>query len=126
VVPAGPSMRIVTLLAVAAAVLVVGCAPGIGELNARPDHYYQKKLTFTGRIARTQDFAEEKLLEIADARDHRILVRVTGPIEATTGDWVKVTGVLVQEARVGGSSVYDVVVAEEIKPTRPPRFRNLM
>jgi uncharacterized membrane protein YcgQ (UPF0703/DUF1980 family) len=119
-------MRTASLLAVAAIALVMGCAPGIDELNARPDRYYQKKLTFTGRIARMQDFPEEKLLEVADARDHRILVRVTGPIEATTGDWVKVTGVLVPEARVGNSTVYDVVTAEEIKTTRPPRFRNLM
>ena len=119
-------MRTATLLAVAITVMVVGCAPGIAELNARPDRFYQKKLTVTGRIARTQDFPEEKLLEIADARDHRILVRVSGPIEAATGDWVKVTGVLVPEARVGGSSVYDVITAETIKTTRAPRFRNLM
>jgi hypothetical protein len=119
-------MRTAPLLAVAAIITVVGCAPGIGELNARPERFYQKKLTITGRIARTQDFPEEKLLEVADARDHRILVRVTGPIEAATGDWVKVTGVLVPEARVGGSSVYDVITAETIKTTHPPRFRNLM
>ena len=119
-------MRTATLLATVAIVTLVGCSPGISELNARPDHFYQKKLTITGRIARTQDFPEEKLLEVADARDHRILVRVSGPIEAVTGDWVKVTGVLVPEARVGGSSVYDVITAETIKPTSAPRFRNLM
>jgi uncharacterized membrane protein YcgQ (UPF0703/DUF1980 family) len=119
-------MRTATLLAVAATLLVAGCAPGISELNARPDRYYQKKLTFTGRIARTQDFPDERLLEVADARDHRILVRVAMPIEATTGDWVKVTGVLVPEARVGGQTVYDVITAETIKTTHAPRFRDLM
>ena len=119
-------MRTLTLLTVAATVMVVGCAPGIAELNARPERFYQKKLTITGRIARTQEFPEERLLEVADARDHRILVRVSGPIEAATGDWVKVTGVLVPEARADDTTLYDVVVAERIVRTRAPRLANLM
>ena len=42
------------------------------------------------------------------------------------GDWVKVEGVLVPEARVGDRVLYDVVVAEtSVSRTRAPRFPDL-
>ncbi len=114
---------------VAAAVLgaaLAGCAPGIADINARPTKYYQHKVTLVGRIARTERGEDETLLELADTRDHRILVRATVPVDAGAGDWVKVTGVLVPEARFGGATLYDVISAEHIVRTRPPRFANLM
>ena len=114
------------LLALALVAALAGCAVDIPDINARPSKYYEHKVTFTGRIARTQVLADSTLLEVADSRGHRILVRSTAPVEQSTGDWVKVTGVLVPEARAGDTTLYDVVVAERIVRTRAPRFANLM
>lgn len=110
---------------VALLVTLAACGPTVSAINARPERYYQKKVAFTGRIARTQLLPGETLLELVDARGGRILVDAKEPVEALVDDWVKVTGLLVPEARVGGQVVYDVVLAEKIKRTRPPRFQNL-
>ena len=100
--------------------------PTIRDLNLRPDKHYQEKLSVTGRIMRTQTVGEDTLFEIADTRDSRVLVRSSRPIDATVGDWVKVTGVLVPEARVGDTVLYDVLTAEEVSRTGSPWFPNLM
>ena len=113
-------------LALALAAALEGCGVGIADINARPNKYYEHKVTFVGRIARTQRLEACTLLEVADARDRRILVRSTEPVDAGTGDWVKVTGVLVAEAKIDGTTLYDVVAAERIATTRPPRLQNLM
>jgi hypothetical protein len=110
------------LLAVAGS----GCGITISEINARPAHVYQHKLKFSGRITRSQHLGAETLLELADARGSRILVHTAAPVEAGIDDWVEVEGILVPEARVGDSVLYDVVMAESLKRVRPPRFRNLM
>jgi len=107
------------------ALLVVGCAATIGDINLRPDKYYQEKMKVTGRITRTQRIDGDTLLELADGREHRLLVRAAGPVTQAIGDWVKVTGVLVPEARVGGQVLYDVLVAEDISGTGAPWFDNL-
>ena len=113
-------------LALTLAASLGGCRVGIADINSRPTKYYEHQITFVGRIARTQRLEDCTLLEVADSRDHRILVRSTEPVEAGTGDWIKVTGVLVAEARAGGTTLYDVVAAEHISPTRAPRLQNLM
>ena len=118
-------VRRVLLLAALPAALAA-CGLTISTINARPDKYYQHKVNFVGRIARTQRLPAETLLEIADARGSRILVRTTEPLEVDTGDWVRVRGILVPETRVGDAVLYDVVTAERIRRTRAPRFRNLM
>jgi len=104
---------------------LVGCSTDIADLNARPAKFYQEKVTFSGRITRVQRLSAEMLLEVASARERRILVRTATPPDADVGDWVKVTGVLVPEARVGDTTLYDVVVAESISKRRPPWLRNL-
>ena len=114
------------LLAVAVALALAACGTSISGINARPDKYYQQKVTFTGRIQRTQYLAHETLLEVADTRGGRILVRSSEAVDAETGDWVKVEGVLVPEARVADVVLYDVVAAERIGRTRAPRFIGLM
>jgi uncharacterized membrane protein YcgQ (UPF0703/DUF1980 family) len=68
----------------------------------------------------------EVLLEVADAHEHRILVHAKGTVDAHTDDWVKVSGVLVPETRVGGRILYDVIEAESVSPTSAPWLRNLM
>ena len=102
------------------------CGPTISSINARPDKFYQHKVEFTGRIARTQVLPGETLLEIADRRGARIIVRSTAPVEAGADDWVKVTGLLVPETRVGDAVLYDIVLADRIVRTRAPRFIGLM
>jgi hypothetical protein len=113
-------------VALLSAVALAACATSIRDLNLRPDKHYQQKLTVTGRIMRTQVVEDDTLLEIADPQDSRVLVRSSRPVDATVGDWVKVTGVLVPEARVGDQVVYDVLTAEDISRTGSPWFPNLM
>jgi len=113
-------------VAILSAVALAACSTSIRDLNLRPDKHYQQKLTVTGRVMRTQVVEDDTLLEIADSRDSRVLVRSSRPVDATVGDWVKVTGVLVPEARVGDQVVYDVLTAEEISRTGGPWFPELM
>jgi hypothetical protein len=114
------------LLALALAAALGACGATISGINARPDKYYEHKVTFTGSVQRMQFLAHETLLEVADSRGGRIIVRSSDPVEAEVGEWVKVTGVLVPETKVEDVVVYDVVTAEKIRRTRAPRFRNLM
>jgi hypothetical protein len=53
-------------------------------------------------------------------------VRAPEPFEYERGDWVRTSGILVPEARVGGTTVYDVIMAEEFSRSSAPRFENLM
>jgi hypothetical protein len=116
-------------LVTASVALALGLAacggPTIRELDASPSRYYQHKVTVVGQISRTQELAGEALIELVGPEDRRLYVRAATPLKAGAGDWVKVTGVLVPEARLGGRTVYDVLQAEEVQPTRPPRFRHL-
>jgi hypothetical protein len=118
-------MRTGVLVAVLA--LAAGCFnPNIPDLNARPTKYYQETVTFKGRISRIQALDGETLLELADAQEHRIFVRIAGSVDDLhPDDWVKVTGILVPESRVGGRIVYDVVQAEDVSQTGAPWLRNL-
>ena len=105
---------------------LAGCfGPSIADLNANPAKYYQNTVKIVGQITRTQALPGETLLELADARSKRILVKVAGPVEAGPTDWVKVKGLYVPETRIGNQTVYDVVTAEEVSRTRPPWLRNL-
>jgi uncharacterized membrane protein YcgQ (UPF0703/DUF1980 family) len=113
------------LVAVGLALALGGCNPKIPELNARPTKYYQETITFKGRVSRVQALEGETLLELADAQEHRIFVRVAGSVELHPDDWVKVKGILVPESRVGGRIVYDVVQAEDVSETSAPWLRNL-
>jgi hypothetical protein len=125
--PPAAAMRLgKILLAPVLALALAGCAPSISGINARPDKYYQHKVTFRGRIERTQYLAHETLIEVSDTRGGRIIVRVAEAVDAETGDWVKIEGVLVPEARVDDVVLYDVVAAERVSKTRAPRFVDLM
>jgi hypothetical protein len=106
--------------------VAVGCGITISDINARPAKYYQHKVDFRGRIVRMQHLTSETLLEVEDPHGSRILVRSTAPVEAANGDWVRVRGILVTDARVGDVTVYDVVMADEIKHARAPRFQNVL
>jgi hypothetical protein len=118
--------RFLGRVALLSAVTLAACGTSIRDLNLRPDKHYQQKLSVTGRIMRTQVVGGDTLLEIADPADNRLLVRLSTPFDATVGDWVKVTGVLVPEARVDDSVLYDVLTAEDISHARSPWFQNLM
>ena len=123
----GPHMqrrRVVASLALAVA--LGGCGPTIVDLNERPTKHYQETVSFRARVSRVQGLGNETLLELADAQEHRIFARVDGPPTVSPGDWVKVTGILVPEARVGGKVVYDVVQVESVSTTSAPWFRNLL
>lgn len=106
--------------------VLAACGPTVADMNARPDKYYQHTVDFTGRLTRRQDLPGETLLEVADTHGARILVRAPAGLEALTGDWVRVRGILVPEARVGDTVLYDVVSAERVTRARAPRFPDLM
>jgi len=115
--------RIVAL--VAFGVAVAGCGVTIPELAARPTTHYQESVSLRGRVSRLQELPGEVLLEVTDAHEHRVLVRAAAPVDVQRDDWVKVTGVFVPEARVGGRIVYDLVQAESVTRTGAPWLRNL-
>ena len=120
-------MRRVSVLVIGGLWLALaGCGMTVADINARPDRYYQHKVDFTARLTRRQDLPNETLLEVADAHGARILVRAPAGVEALTGQWVRVRGILVPEARVGDSVLYDVVAADDVTRTRAPRFPDLM
>lgn len=116
--------RAIVVLGLVAA--LAGCSTTIVKLNERPDKYYQQKVTFTGRLTRTQQVDSDTLAEVADSNEHRILVRSAAPPEMEIGSWVKVNGILVPEARVGDKVLYDIVLAEKIGRTRRPLFAGLL
>jgi hypothetical protein len=119
-------MRLAGLVvAVVATSLLAGCRLSVSDVNQRPGKYYQDSVTLRGQVMRMQNLTGETLLEIADARGARILVQVKGSFEHATGDWIKVRGILVPEARVGDQVLYDVVVAEDIGGAGRPWFTNL-
>ncbi|MFN8543154.1 MAG: hypothetical protein U0807_02955 [Candidatus Binatia bacterium] len=105
--------------------LLAGCATTIPQINERPAKYYQQSVTFTGRIARTQDLPGEHLFEVADPNERRVLVRIQGDTDVAPGDWITVTGVLTPEVRIGPTTLYDVVTAESVRRVHAPRLRNL-
>lgn len=119
-------MRLTTTLPVALLTLsLAGCAPSIADLNARPDKYYTRQVKVVGRIERTQFLPHATLLEVSDAHGRRLIVRAAEPVEAETGDWVKIQGAFVPEVNVEDATLYDVLSAERVERTRPPRFQNL-
>ena len=118
-------MRRRWLPVLALTIALAGCSVGIAELNGRPTKYYQQSVSFRARVSRMQSLGTETLLELADAQEHRIFVRFEGAPDVSPDDWVKVTGTLVPEARVGGKIVYDIVQAESVSPARAPLLRNL-
>jgi hypothetical protein len=113
------------LLASALAVALAACGVTISAINGRPDKYYEHKVSFEGRIERLQFLPHDTLLELADTRGSRIIVRSSEPVDVQTGDWVKVEGVLVPEARVEDVLIYDIITAERVRKTRAPRLANL-
>ena len=114
------------LVAIALAVLLSACGTNISTINARPDKYYEHKVKFRGRIERTQYLEHDTLLEVSDTHGGRIIVRVAEAVDAQTGDWVKIEGVLVPEARIADAVLYDIIAAEKVSRTRAPRFVGLM
>ena len=116
-------IRIVT-----AALLVTqltACGVTLADLNSHPTKHYQSDVTVTGEVSRIQVVGDEVLLEIADARDKRMLIRAKSPVDVKPTDWIKATGIFVPEAKIGQQTIYDAILADDISPTKPPMLRNL-
>jgi hypothetical protein len=123
-VPGAAAMRAGPIL-LALVVAVSACKPSVSRINARPEQYYQNKLTVHARIVRMQELQGAALLEVVDKTGARILVSATAPIEATVGDWVKIEGVFVPETKLGDTPLYDVLQAEHVDRTSAPWFQDL-
>ena len=117
-------MRVGPIL-LALVVAVSACKPSVSKINARPEQYYQQKLTVRARIARMQELPGATLLEVVDERGARLLVTATPPVEAEVGDWIKVVGVLVPETKVDDTPLYDVLQAEDVDHTSAPWLEGL-
>jgi|SRR5687767_3302679 uncharacterized membrane protein YcgQ (UPF0703/DUF1980 family) len=111
--------------ALLAVVVLAGCAPKVTTLVANPKKYYEQQVKIVGRVSRLHAFPTEVLLEVADAREHRILVRVPAEDAPDVDDWIEVRGVFVAELRVGDRVVYDAIAAEEVDGHRAPWLPNL-
>jgi len=112
-------------IVIALGLALVACTTTIPDVNTRPTKYYQETVRLTGRIARMQELSGEVLFELADAREHRVIVRAPAPVDAQPDQWVKVRGVFVPESRVGGRIVYDILLADSVTRVRAPWLRNL-
>ena len=120
-------MRAVPSFALLASTLAfAACGETISSINLRPDKHYQETVSFIGQVSRLEHLPGETLLEVVGQRGSRILVKTTEPVEVQAGDWVSVKGLLVPETRVGDTVLYDVVVAERVKPRGPPRIPDFM
>ena len=127
VVAALAFMRVVPpLLLVASTLALVACSKNIGDINLRPDRYYQQTVRFMGQVSRMEKLTSETLIEVVGQRGSRILVKSEKPVDVETGDWVSVKGLLVPEARVGDAVLYDVVLADEVSRRGPPRIPDFM
>jgi len=102
------------------ALLAVACNPSVGQLNLRPEKYYQDTVKVKARVARIQRLDGDTLLELEDQRHHRLLARVTGDFEVAVDHWVKAKGVFVHDLRIGGTVFYDVLAVESISTTGSP------
>ena len=124
--PARSRMRHAALLLFALLALpLAGCSPSIADLNARPEKYYTHRVKVVGYIERTQFLRHGTLLEVSDTRGRRLIVRSVEPVDAQTGDWVRIEGVFAPEVTVEDATLYDVLSAEQVERTRAPRFQNL-
>lgn len=115
-----PRRLVERVAALLVAVALAACSTTIRDLNLRPEKHYQQKVTVVGYITRMQSVGGETLMELTGDRDSRVLIRAPGRVDVHVGDWVKVTGVFVPDARVAETNIYDVVTAEEISRTGAP------
>jgi len=102
------------------ALVAAACNPSVGQLNLRPEKYYQDTVKVKARVARIQRLDGDTLLELEDQRHHRLLARVTGDFEVAVDHWVKAKGVFVHDLRVGGTVFYDVLAVDDISTTGSP------
>jgi hypothetical protein len=121
-----PRRLVARVAALLVTMALAACATTVRDLNLRPDRHYQQKVTVTARVTRMQSVGDETLIEIADVSDSRVLVRAPGRVDVSVGDWVKVTGVFVPDARLADTNIYDVIAAEEISRTRAPWLAGFM
>lgn len=100
--------------------MVAACNPSLGQLNLRPEKYYQESVSVKARVAQVQHLDGETLLELEDQRHHRLLARVQGDFQVGVDDWVKASGVFVHDLRVGDTVLYDVLAVEDISTSGSP------
>jgi hypothetical protein len=120
-----PRRLVERVAALLAAVALAACSTAIRDLNLRPERHYQQKVSVVGQVTRMQSVGGDTLIEVTGDRDSRVLIRASGPVAVTVGDWVKVTGVFVPDARVADTNIYDVITAQEISKTGAPWLPNI-
>ncbi|HWP64586.1 MAG TPA: hypothetical protein VNO26_01575 [Candidatus Limnocylindria bacterium] len=109
-------------LALCMTLATTACGPGIVQLTERPQLHYEEQVKIRGRVSRKEILGEHALLELADARERRILARVPAADAPPLEEWVEVRGVFTAELRVGDRVVYDAIAVEHIEGARAPWF----
>jgi hypothetical protein len=111
------------------ALTIAGCATRIGKVNVRPDDYYGRDVTFSGRVGdilvRSDAGRAEVFHLVADHGD-RLIVVVPGGISERMGAPVRVAGQFTAAHTYAGRTFYDALVAHRVDRAeswwRPPFF----
>lgn len=102
----------------AVATLCAGCGASIGGINGRPENFYGKKVTLTGRVGDVlvRDAAGKAVaFHLVSDGGERIIVVTSRPTSRHQGDKVKVRGTFSTEHSVGDRTFYDVLVAGPVR-----------
>ena len=103
--------------------VLAGCGPGIGGVNGRPDQFYGKRVTFTGRIGDVlvRDAAGKVLaFHLVSGSGERVIVVTSRPTSRHRGDSVRVQGTFSAVHTLGDQQFYDVLVVDAVR--RPRRL----
>jgi hypothetical protein len=103
------------LLAIA---VLASCGPSVGSINGRPDQFYGKRISLTGRIGDVllRDGAGKAVVfHLVAGNGGRIIVVTSRGTSRRQGDRVRVRGTFAAEHTVGDKTFYDVVVTDRVR-----------
>jgi len=106
------------LIALALGFLATGCGPTVEKVNGKPDHFYGKNMSVSGRVGEyiVRDAkADASVFHLISGTGHRIIVVAPPSARFNEGRRVRVHGEFVREQTVGGRTFYDVLVATSVK-----------
>ncbi len=111
------------------ALTIAGCATTIGKVNVRPDAYYGRDVTISGRVGDIlvrSDAGLSEVFHLVADRGDRLIVVVPGGIADGMGAAVRIEGQFTAAHTYAARIFYDVLVARSVGRSdtwwRPPFF----